>query len=401
MNKNQRRKRITITVGYSVNEYGVKVPVRKEFTGKTLKEARQKKDDYLQRLKGGVTASGKQYFSLVSEQWRLNVFLNDGSLSPNTIRLYDSVWQRYVKTAEFFPMELDKISPMTIQDSINSIQANGGSQSAIKVMINMLRRFYRYLELNGIARNVMTSIVIPKSQFTDTQTHVNVLPEKITIWSDEELHKILTSFDKAQAGFRLRLLLVLASQTGCRISELLALEYKDFNMVSKTVSINKQIIQTDSGLAYGTLKSESSRRILPLTDFAISELKIHKSWHLREQRRNQAVTGKPIRDNIFTTKSGELVDRHNAATACNRYYDRIGVPHKGFHTYRHTFFTQLSARGASIETLASLAGHSSISVTAMYYIGISDERKAETVKLLPSIQQNTSLYAEDVLHNKR
>lgn len=383
MDVKKRRKRVTATIGYKENEHGVKIPIRKEFTGKTLKEARQKKDDYLQNLKTGLGSSDKQYFSLVSEQWRINVFLNDGSLSPNTIRLYDSVWRRFIKNAEFYPLELSQISPLIIQNSINSMQTKGVAQSAIKVVVNMLSRFYRYLELNGIARNITTALIVPKA-LDENEISKCISSKKITTWSKDELSTILSSFDKAQEGFRLRFLLVLASQTGCRISELLALEYSDFDLGAKTVSINKQVIQTKNGLAYGRLKSESSYRILPLTDFAIREFEIHRAWHTEEQQNNQAKKSNHFSDSVFTTRTGELVDRHNAATACNRYYDRIGVQRKGFHTYRHTFCTQLSERGVSIETLASLAGHSSITVTAEYYIGISDERKAEAVQLLDS-----------------
>lgn len=91
MDTKKRRKRVTATVGYRINEVGERIPIRKEFTGKTLKEARQKRDEYLQHVKCGFTATGKMYFSHISEEWRTSVFINDGSLSSNTVKLYNGI----------------------------------------------------------------------------------------------------------------------------------------------------------------------------------------------------------------------------------------------------------------------------------------------------------------------
>lgn len=73
-------------------------------------------------------------------------------------------------------------------------------------------------------------------------------------------------------------------------------------------------------------------------------------------------------DFIFTTNEGGLYDRHNITHACNRYYDRIGVPRKGIHTYRHTFGTMLCRKGIPIQTAAELLGHEDINDTAKYYM---------------------------------
>lgn len=270
-------------------------------------------------------------------------------------------------------MEISQITALVLQNSINQMKQNGVPVSAIRIVVNLLRRFYKYLELNGITRNITGALIIPQDK--------SVTPENKSIkeiWSLKDLSTILTSFDKAPEGFRLRFLIVLASQTGARISELLAIEYDDIDLESKTLTISKQIIQTEEGLTYGPLKSNSSYRTLPLTDFVLQELEIHKAWHLAEQGNVK---------NVFTTKSGGFVDRHNAATACNRYYDIIGVERHGFHTYRRTFCTYLSDYGVPLETLASLAGHSTVAITAEYYVGVSDDRKAEAVKLLNNINK--------------
>lgn len=381
MEKKKNRNRVTITIGYRYSdddeEHRVKIPVRKEFVGKTMKEARQKRDEYLQKMKSGLSGD-KQYFAIIAEQWRKEVFVMDGSLSPNTIALYNNVWEKYIKTTVFYPMKLSEISPMVMQNCINKMIEDGVSLSSIRAMVNVISRLYKYLEVTGMARNFMPSIVVPnRVNFKNKNGKIMLEEKEVSIWSSDELDIILNSFEKAQKGFRLRFLIVLASQTGCRISELLGLEYSDFNLEAKTVSINKQLVNYEGTITYGKLKTTSSYRTVPLTALALDEFEIHRQWHQTEMKMNGYTSNA-----VFTTKTGELVDRHNAASSCNRYYDRIGVQRKGFHTYRHTFCTRLCENGVSIETVAALAGHRSIDVTAQHYVGVSDSRKEKAVQLL-------------------
>ena len=60
------------------------------------------------------------------------------------------------------------------------------------------------------------------------------------------------------------------------------------------------------------------------------------------------------------------------------------MPQYGFHVYRHTFGTKLAANGVTLQTLASLMGHSDISVTAKYYINIPAAEKVEAIRTLSS-----------------
>ena len=70
---------------------------------------------------------------------------------------------------------------------------------------------------------------------------------------------------------------------------------------------------------------------------------------------------------------------------CDRYYDRIGIEHKGFHTYRHTFGTNLCRNGIPIQTASALLGHEDISVTAKYYVNVGLDQKQEAVDSLVGI----------------
>ena len=69
----------------------------------------------------------------------------------------------------------------------------------------------------------------------------------------------------------------------------------------------------------------------------------------------------------------------------NEWTRRAGLrKHISFHCARHTFITSIMARGASIKTAASLAGHSSTRHTEKY-IHIIDQQKQQAVESLPDL----------------
>ena len=63
----------------------------------------------------------------------------------------------------------------------------------------------------------------------------------------------------------------------------------------------------------------------------------------------------------------------------NKVYDKIGVPRHKFHSYRHTFGTNLSRAGVPIERVCELMGHGDISTTQKYYLYIDNKEKLEAV----------------------
>lgn len=170
---------------------------------------------------------------------------------------------------------------------------------------------------------------------------------------------------------------------GARYSELLALTYDDIK--DNTLIINKQLTEVpDSPKGkyiphISTTKTNSSNRIIPLSAAVVEEINKHKKLHKAEMMKNGYRT-----NNIFTTSNGNYLYKRNVSLSLIRLYRRIGVPYHKFHTYRHTFGTNLSRAGVPIEETARLMGHSNINVTAKYYINISEERKLEAVEKITS-----------------
>ena len=367
--------RLTKTVGHKINAAGNEVPVKKQFYGENKKAAELKFTEYMNRRDQGIDDK-KQYFGIVADRWIYEFFIKDNRLKDRTKDLYISAWNNYIKPLNFYHLPLEQVSTSTIQNAYNNMDA---PLSSIEAVNKLMRRFYKYLEREGLARNITGSLVLPKKDVS-----VNKDKNKITVWTDEEVERILNHFDQAQEGFRLRFLVILAYYTGCRISELLALKYEDFT--EENISINKQVIEkpcfnrdgkTTYTLSIDALKTSSSYRLIPLNEEVKKELEIHKIWQKEDMLENGYRT-----EYLFTTNTGGFYYRRNVSHALERYYKRIQVTAKYFHTYRHTFGTNLCRKGIPIQVASSLLGHSDINITAKYYIDISMNEKKKAIEAL-------------------
>lgn len=374
---------ISEVIGHRINEAGNEVPIIKSFYGKTLKEAKAKREEYIKRRDNNLDTK-TQYFGVVADRWLYNFLAVDDNLALSTRGLYIRTWNKHLKPTHLYTLPLNNITAGTIQTLFNTMFKNGVSPTALMSIRKTLKRFYNYLVQQGLAPfNYIDTVTIPKRKANKEKV--------ITTWNEEELNKILNGFDKAQNGFRLRFLMVMGAYTGMRISEVLGLKYNDIQRTETgyIVKVQRQVKNIDSYDTDGTktsrimeteLKTNASYRTIPLPAQVIKELNIHKKWHLTEQMRNGYRT-----DYIFTTDSGALVDSKNTRTACNRYYKKIGVTAKGFHTYRHTFGTNLYKNGVPIVTASRLLGHDDISTTQKYYIDTPEEDKRKAIELLANV----------------
>lgn len=359
--------RIYRKVGMKVGKYGIWVDDRKAFYGTCKSDAERQYNEYMARKKSGTVDN--RCLGQIIDQWLDTVFkayeLAEGT-KANYIRAYNNIF----RTSQLAGRPAADVTALDLQEFYNGLEVPYG---AIKPLHNLLRRFFKYADLNGICKDITGSVTVPKeskdSDFDDMQP--------IDVWEDSDLKKVIAVLE----GTTLRLLVVLAANTGARFSELLALTYDDIR--DKSLYINKQVseVKTEGskGIHTVTTKTYTSKRVIPLSDMVLAEVRKHTAIHKEEMLKKGYRT-----DNIFTTSTGRYYYRRNVSRSLERLYKRIGVPYHRFHAYRHTFGTNLSRAGVPIEETCKLMGHSDISITAKYYVNISAERKREAVEKIVS-----------------
>ncbi|MBR0455713.1 MAG: hypothetical protein IJJ01_03520 [Firmicutes bacterium] len=79
--------RISRTIGKKLNENGFEVPVRREFTARTKKEATQKYEEYLENRASDIN-NANVYFGITADAWINDFFIPDDSLKGSTKAQY-------------------------------------------------------------------------------------------------------------------------------------------------------------------------------------------------------------------------------------------------------------------------------------------------------------------------
>ncbi len=366
--------RIRRKVGMKRNKEGLWVDDIKTFIGKNKSEAESKYEAFKKDLDSGLTSEEK-YFGQMADYYVYNVFLHDSSLAMSTREKYESAYKKHISNCPLAGIPLQRIKTLDIQNLYNSIDC---SDSTLKAIHNLMRRFFSYLENGSYCRDITYNLVLPKKKKNSKYNS-----EEIVVWSDDEISRIL----KGLGSHRHRLTIIMALGTGLRISELLALKYSDID--GNKLYVKRQLVNV-ANIKYGEKttheiksdnpKTSASFRSIPLSDSLLKEIEMHMLWHKKEMLLNGYRT-----EYIFTTKAGNFYDRHNVLTAFNRYHKKIGIPEKGIHVYRHTFGTKLCEEGYPIQVASKLLGHSSIGVTAKYYINIDDKQKKSAIDHLSKV----------------
>jgi len=123
-------------------------------------------------------------------------------------------------------------------------------------------------------------------------------------------------------------------------------------------------------LSTGEVKTDRSRRAIPLAPAIVARLHRHRVNQLEERMRaaNQwAETGL-----VFTTELGRVVEPRNLLRVIEAAAKRIGLNGVGAHTLWHSAATAWLEAGVHIKQVSDLLGHS-VAITGDVYGHGSDQ----------------------------
>lgn len=95
--------------------------------------------------------------------------------------------------------------------------------------------------------------------------------------------------------------------------------------------------------------------------------------HLAKQNEHRLEIGKFWNDLdfVFTGETGQMRDLDRTSSQFKRVAVKTGYPRARMHDLRHFFGSRLIAKGASINNVSELMGHSSPAITLALYIHAS------------------------------
>lgn len=203
--------------------------------------------------------------------------------------------------------------------------------------ITTLKSFYKYLLREQIiSHNPMNKILPPKSG--------KRLPEFV---EEDKMDVLLDDFDFGDdfSGRRNRLMIDVLYITGMRLSEL--------------VTLKDQSVRLDD-LTLKVLGKRNKERIIP---FHQSYVKVFNDYlSLRKESFPD-----PEHDFFFITDKGKPLYQKFVYRVVNRYLRFVTTMEKRSpHVLRHTFATHMLNRGADLNAIKEILGHSNLSATQIY-----------------------------------
>ncbi|WP_026486710.1 tyrosine-type recombinase/integrase [Caldanaerobius polysaccharolyticus] len=367
--------RVTVTIGRDSNGK----LIRKEFYGKSKKEAEAKRDEYLNGIKSGLNIDFQNAtLGPLMKTWLFEVVRVSNRIKPSTFERYEGIYRNYIENSQIYGLRLSAIKSIQLQRYYNELYESGKTSSQIKNLNKLLKKFFFYAVEEGyILKNPCSSksLVIP-GEVEQEET-------EIEIFKDDEIEAI----KKALEGHRLKALILLALGTGLRQGELLGLKWDHVDLENKKIKVEQAIktvtiIDANGNRKLETreqpLKTKNSARTVPIPSSLIPVLKKHES----NQKEEKLKAGPLYNDNgyVFATATGNPIDARNLLRAYERLLKKAGVPYRKFHALRHTYATKLFQRGVPLKTVQMLLGHSDISVTANIYVHVMQEQKIDAAE---------------------
>jgi integrase len=324
--------------------------------------------DELQRVREGrPTLPSNTSMSELLDEWLAQ---RKPSLEPNTYNDYAGMIERRLKP-HLGHHRVKHLRPnhlVTMLDALRRPGANRRGKKPRPLSETSLQHTYDLLHVvldyavrqRLVAHNVTADVDRPRRQ-----------PREVEVWSARQLAVFLDSC----GDDRLFPLLQLASHTGARRSELLALRWASVDLAAGTVSIASRRTRVGYEMVHrpGT-KTAAGARVIDLDPTTIDVL---RSWR-KAQDAERDVWGEGYVDSgyVFTAESGEPVHADHVANRYDRLVAAAPVPALHFHGLRHTHATLLLKAGVPVHVVAQRLGHSSPALTLSIYSHVLPRQQA-------------------------
>ena len=319
-------------------------------------------------------------------------------LENSFIRLRDTVENHVLP--EIGMIQLGKVTSDHCQDVIYNLIADEYSFSTIKKAYEAMNACFRDAMVKGnIVRSPMLGVKMPDRNYEELPETKEMMP-----FTADECVRIINEAQRCyRTGtqiYRLGWLFILMLNTGIRIGEALALTWSDIDWEHKTIHIHRTSVVTERKTndndtrrfktkVVERTKTHAGNRKLELNNLAIKSLS-----ELRK------VTGQF--NFIASNKTGGLITHRNISKTFHGMLRTLQLRQRGLHNLRHTFATQLFAKGVDTKTISVLLGHSSTSVTENIYIHVLEEQKrvaVQTIDFLEVTHDGDELFSYGIGYN--
>ena len=243
-------------------------------------------------------------------------------------------------------VQIERVEYPLIRSWIVELVNSGISNRSVNRKIASLKAYYKFLQqIDLIAANPLA-----KHKALKTSKKIEVP------FSEEEMRRVLSQlpFSDDFEGSRDKLIIELLYTTGIRRAELVNLKMGDVDLSERSLKV---------------LGKRNKERIVPLLVSTIDLFAMYLP--LRNELEN-----KVDKEFVFLTSAGNKIYETLVYRIINGYFSKVSSKIKRSpHILRHTFATHLLNKGADLNSVKELLGHSSLASTQVYTHNIIAELK--------------------------
>ncbi|MEC7772370.1 MAG: tyrosine-type recombinase/integrase [Bacteroidota bacterium] len=259
--------------------------------------------------------------------------------SEHTIKAYQKDIETFAEFCKEHQGEQNivHVSYPLIRNWVVALSDQGVSNRTINRKISSLQAYYRFLLKVGDIS--ISPLVKHRALKTDKKVEVP--------FSETEMQSILSEipFDEDFEGVRDKLIIELLYTTGMRRAELVNLKVKDLNL---------------SGQVLKVLGKRNKERLIPLLPSTVEQIQNY----LVKRSELESIVDLSY---LLLTKEGLKIYETLVYRTINKYFSLVSPKvKKSPHILRHTFATHLLNRGADLNSVKELLGHSSLASTQVY-----------------------------------
>ena len=298
-------------------------------------------------------------------------------------------------------MKIYEVDTYAIQKVINEMIDKDYSNNTIKKNKHLISQFFEYaIDNRWVQVNPTLKVKVKihdRKNFNQVDRYKALTPEARTIF--------LEKLEKDNANF-LKPLCITLMFAGLRVGEAIALQWKNFNPVEKTLKIEHSITMVPKFDSDGEIiervtvvsstKTLCSVREIPIADIVVDELLKWKEKQEKRQATNPEVTAELTAPDsfIFANDDGSV----RTYSGCRKIFDRFIRRNKlnkfnvHFHGLRHTFSNMLFEMNENPKVIQQLLGHRDVKTTITVYNSVDSEYVRNTTEKFNEKIKQDQLY---------
>lgn len=350
--------------------------IRKTFYGDTRKEVKDKMDEMYKQIASGYDVKNKDTLVDIANQIRELKYKTNTIRKSSYSRLGETI-KVIEKTLPFANIPIQNVTRKMISTQVQELTEY--SQSVITKVWQQLQGAFNEAKIRDIVEKnpfeLKGYIIKPKS------TKKTKSVDALTV--DEE-NRFLAELEKGYDNYNI--VFYIAIYTGMRISEILALEYKDIDLENRKIYVRKTLSHAENKVFMENVtKTYAGMRDVPILNALYDKLVEFK----KGKKRGFAFlnNGHFYHASSFNARFQKICKNADIRV----YYRKIKVPggrktkkvyeceakksKVNFHMLRHTFATRCIENGINPVVLQKILGHSDINVTLNTYTSVFDEFK--------------------------